>query len=122
MSLEEKLSNHIEKFEEEVPDVVSTSVVKYDGFELFNSNNIKVNSKKYAAMSAGLHGISNRTLNSLKGGDLVQTYIKGTDIEIIIMSIPDKKLFVSTTTKKDPNIGLIIYQMEELVKNLKEVL
>lgn len=122
MSLEEKISTYIEKFEDDVPDVISTSVVKYDGFELFNSNSIKVNSKKYAAMSAGLHGISNRTLNALKGGDLVQTYIKGTDVEIIIMSIPDKKLFVSATTKKDPNIGLIIYQMEQLVKELKEVL
>ena len=122
MSMIEKLEKQVESFENDVSDVISTSIVKYDGFGLYNTGKVGFDSKKYSAMSAGLHGLSNRTLSALEGGDLVQTYIKGTETELILMSIPDKKLFLSVTTKKDPNIGMILYQMEQLVNELKEVL
>ena len=122
MSLEEKLSTYLDEFESNVPDVISTNIVKYDGFGIVNTGKKNFDAKKYSAMSAGLHGLSNRTMKQIEGGELVHTYIKGEKTEVIIMSIPSKKLFVSVLTNKDPNIGLILYQLEKLVNDLKEVL
>ncbi|MEJ2250632.1 MAG: roadblock/LC7 domain-containing protein [Candidatus Lokiarchaeota archaeon] len=120
--LEEKLQKHLEEFEKTIPEIIATNIVKQDGFSIVNTGKKGYDSKRYAAMTAGLFGISQRTMNALEGGNLAQTYIKGKEIEIILVSIPGKKMFVSVITSKDPNIGLIIYQLEELVNKLKEVL
>ena len=122
MSLEEKLSKYLDDFESNVPDVISTNIVKNDGFGMVNTGKKGFDVKKYSAMSAGLHGLSSRTITAINGGDLIHTYIKGEKTEIIVMAIPDKKLFVSVLTKKDPNIGLILYQLEKLVNTIKEEL
>ena len=121
MSLEKQVISFLEEFEGNVSDVISTSIVKSDGFSLFNTGKKEFDSKKYAAMSAGLFGLSNRTMVAIEGGNLIHTYVKGEKTELIIIAIPEKKLFVSVVTKKDPNIGLILYQLDGLVKRLKEV-
>ena len=122
MSLESKLQEQLEEFEKNIPDIVATSIVKFDGFTIADTAKKGFDTKKYSAMTAGLYGISSRTMTTIEGGDLLQTYIKGEKTEIICVSIPAKKMFISVVTKKDPNIGLIIYQLEKLVDDLTEVL
>lgn len=122
MSLENRIITFLEEFEKNIPDIIATSIVKYDGFTIAETGKKGFDAKKYAAMTAGLFGISLRTMNTIEGGSLLQTYIKGEKTELICVSIPNKKMFVSVVTGKDPNIGLIIYQLESLVKQIEEVL
>ncbi len=122
LSIEEKLQSILEEFEKNIPDIVATSIVKFDGFSIVNTGKKGFDAKKYAAMTAGLFGLSTRTMSAIEGGDLLQTYVKGEKTEIICVAIPSKKMFVNVVTNKDPNIGLIIYQLEKLTKTLKEVL
>ncbi len=122
MSIESKLQSYLEAFETKLPEVFYTTIVKFDGFNVVDTAKKNIDAKKYAAMSAGLFGLSLRTMKEIEGGSLVHTYIKAEKMEILLMAIPEKKLFVGVTTKRDPNIGLIIYELEKLVNTLKEVL
>ncbi len=122
MSLEIKLQSILEEFESNIPDIVATSIVKFDGFTIADTGKKGFDTKKYAAMTAGLRGISARTMTTIEGGELLQTYIKGEKTEIICITVPKNKIFVAVIINKDPNIGLIIYQLEKLVKQLEEVL
>ena len=122
MSLEERIQSLLIEFEKNIPDIVATSIVKYDGFTIADTAKKGFDTKKYAAMTAGLYGISNRTMNTIDGGNLLQTYVKGEKTEIICIAVPTKKIFIAVVTNKDPNIGLIMYQSEKLANDLKEVL
>jgi predicted regulator of Ras-like GTPase activity (Roadblock/LC7/MglB family) len=102
--------------------VLATNIVKSDGFSLASSGKRGLDPKVYAAMTAGLFGLSKRIISSIEGGDLIQTYVKGSKTELIVMSIPGTKLFASVATGKDPNIGLILYELEKTVTKLAEVL
>ncbi len=122
MTTEEKLLNMLKEFEKSIPDINFTSVTKFDGFPIVDTGTKGVNPQQYSAMTAGLHGLSKRILGSLDGGDLHQSYVKGDKMEIIVMTIPERKLFLCVITKRDPNLGLIIYEMEKLTQKLLEVL
>lgn len=122
MSSEVAILDRLRDFETKAPDIISTAIVKQDGFVLMDTGKRGIDHKKYAAMTAGLYGISLRVMTSVEGGNLLQTYIKGEKTEIILMSIPQQKLFVSVIVEKDPNIGLIIFELEKLVKTINEVL
>jgi len=120
--MEDKIVKILEEFEENAPDEIATGVIKKDGFNLADSSKKKIETKGYSAMSAGLYGLSMRVLNAIDGGNLIQTYVKGDRTELLIMTIPDTKLFVGVITRKDPNIGLIVYELEKTIEELKEVL
>src|SRR6056297_3211026 len=122
MSTEEKIVEILENFEQNAPDVIATGVIKKDGFNLADSSKKKIETKGYSAMSAGLYGLSSRVLNAIEGGNLVQTYVKGDRTELLIMTIPDTRLFVGAITRKDPNIGLVVYELDKTIDKLKEVL
>lgn len=122
MSTEEKLLSMLKEFEKSIPDINFTSVTKFDGFPIVDTGTKGLNPRQYSAMTAGLHGLSKRILGTLDGGELQQSYVKGENMEIIVMTIPDKKLFLCVITNKDPNLGLIIYEMEKLIHKLLEVL
>ena len=121
MSIESKLQSYLEASETKLPEVFYTTIVKFDGFNVVDTAKKNIDAKEYAAMSAGLFRLSLRTMKEIEGGSLVHTYIKAEKMEILLMAIPEKKLFVGVTTKEDPNIGLIIYELEKLVNTFKEV-
>ncbi len=96
----------LELFKNNTPDILASEIVKSDGFLLADTAKKGVDVKRYAAMTAGLFGLSERVLTAIKSGILKQTYVKGEKAEIILMAIPGKKLFVDVMARKDPNIGL----------------
>ncbi len=122
MSIEDKLQSYLETFESKLTDVLMTAIIKQDGFKLVDTSKKNIDVKKYAAMSAGLFGLSLRTMKEIDGGNLVHTYVKADKIEILLMAIPDKKLFVGVMTKRDPNIGLVMYELEKMIEQLKVIL
>ncbi len=122
MSIEKNLVSMLEEFEKNTPDVLASEIVKSDGFSIADTGKKGVDVKRYAAMTAGLFGLSERVLTAIESGVLKQTYVKGEKSEIILMAIPGKKLFVGVMARKDPNIGLILYELEKLAHKLAEVL
>ncbi len=122
MSIEKSLISILEDFEKNTPDVIASEIVKTDGFSIADTGKKGVDVKRYAAMTAGLFGLSERVLTAIESGALKQTYVKGELSEIILMAIPGKKLFVGVMARKDPNIGLILYELEKLVHKLAEMI
>jgi predicted regulator of Ras-like GTPase activity (Roadblock/LC7/MglB family) len=102
--------------ETKVPDIVGSAVIRTNGLLIVSALPSESNERMVAAMSAALLGTSKRTAEALFSGTF-----KSLSLEIDkgnMFLIGAGRVILVALTNKEPNIGLITLEMEDVSKKI----
>lgn len=102
--------------ETKVPDIIGSAVIRTNGLLLVSALPSESNERMVAAMSAALLGTSRRTAEALFTGTF-----KSLSLEIDkgnMFLIGAGRVILVALTNKEPNIGLVTLEMEDVSKKI----
>ncbi|MDD1777909.1 MAG: roadblock/LC7 domain-containing protein [Candidatus Helarchaeota archaeon] len=102
--------------ETKVPDIVGSAVIRTNGLLIVSALPSESNERMVAAMSAALLGTSKRTAEALFNGTF-----KSLSLEIDkgnMFLIGAGRVILVALTNKEPNIGLVTLEMEDVSKKI----
>ena len=102
--------------ETKVPDIIGSAVIRTNGLLIVSALPSESNERMVAAMSAALLGTSKRTAEALFSGTF-----KSLSLEIDkgnMFLIGAGRVILVALTNKEPNIGLVTLEMEDVSKKI----
>jgi predicted regulator of Ras-like GTPase activity (Roadblock/LC7/MglB family) len=118
----ELLADALAELLEESSDIEGAAVVGVDG--LVYSANVPqrtLDENMVGAASAAAFGLSKRSVEQLKRGNLAQTLIQGDEGNIIIAGLDSQALFVGLTPK-NVNLGMAFAEVRAMAEKLRGIL
>jgi predicted regulator of Ras-like GTPase activity (Roadblock/LC7/MglB family) len=119
MSKIDEIKKYLSELEGKVPDIIGSAVIRTNGLIIASSLPGESNERMVAAMSAALLGTSKRTAEALFNGEF-----KSLSLEIDkgnMFLIGAGRVILVALTNKEPNIGLVTLEMEDLSKKISEI-
>ncbi|MHA1263949.1 MAG: roadblock/LC7 domain-containing protein [Candidatus Helarchaeota archaeon] len=116
MSKIEEVKNILTDLEAKVPDIIGSAVIRTNGLLIASALPSDANERMVAAMSAALLGTSKRTAEALFDGTF-----RSLSLEIDkgnMFLIGAGRVILVAITNKEPNIGLITLEMEDVSKKI----
>ncbi len=133
--MSESVASLLEKASRELlskcsPDIRGVIVSRDDGLLIHASIAYELPSSTHtiAAMLAAFMGPSRRVYRSLMNSRLDEAILSGSEGKIIVRSIPmdeitgGKRIYVGIVTSRDPNIGLILLELDRYVETVRMIL
>jgi predicted regulator of Ras-like GTPase activity (Roadblock/LC7/MglB family) len=108
-------------FERSVPHVQATAVVSTDGLVIASRLPSEVEEDRIGAMGAAILSISTRSGGELERGEMVRVLIEGTEGYILIRSVGEYAILVALV-EREVRLGLLFYEANKCIGQLKEVL
>ncbi|MHA1797342.1 MAG: roadblock/LC7 domain-containing protein [Candidatus Helarchaeota archaeon] len=103
--------------------VTDSIIVTRDGFPVANTIKGNKNVNQAAAMVASLTSLSRRILDSLEGGKDKRILINGEKEFVLAMRIElQQPLNIICIGPEDESIGLVLYQVESAVNEIKKIM
>jgi len=119
MSKIDNVMKLLEELEDRVSDIIGTAVIRTNGLVVASALPSESNERMIAAMSAALLGTSKRSAENL-----FDAKFKSLNLELDkgnMFLIEAGRVILVSITKKEPNVGLITLEMEDVSKKLKEL-
>ena len=121
MTREEKIKEILLKLKNSVESITGASIVTKRGLIISKIFDFEINSKMLGGIAASIVGPTTRISKTLFDVDsfTIDT-IETEKGSAILMDLESSILVVMT--KPQPNVGLILYEMEAIGKDIKEVM
>jgi hypothetical protein len=119
MSKIDTIMKLLEELEDRVSDIIGTAVIRTNGLVVASALPSESNERMIAAMSAALLGTSKRSAENL-----FEATFKSLNLELDkgnMFLIEAGRVILVSITKKEPNVGLITLEMEDVSKKLREL-
>ena len=118
----ESLNWLISNFVERVPGVAPTIVVSSDGLLIASSDGLtRDRADQLAAVASGLASLTQGSARIFEGGAVTQTVVEMARGFLYVMAISDGSV-MATLAATESDMGLIGYEMTNLVERTGEVL
>lgn len=112
----ENLDDILKKLLAAIPEVKAAAIVSTEGLPIASALPPGIDETRFAAMSAALLSLAERTVTEMKKGEFNQLYVKGSDGYLLILQAgPSTVLTVSTT--KNVRLGLIFLDLKRKFGN-----
>jgi len=111
----------LKEMKQENPNFTALAVVTPDGLPMSSLLPEGVEEDRVAAISATLSSLAERASNELKMGKLEQTYAKGENGYILVMSIKDVATLLAVTNK-NAKLGMVMFNMKEGIRKIEKIL
>jgi len=99
--------------------VIGTAIVNRNGLLITSRLPREITERKFGAMAATMFGaLEAATINLSKVHNLT---VELNDYQIIVIGVDDKNIIVSVFDL-NMNLGLVLIEMEESIKKIKEIL
>ncbi|MGQ4914983.1 MAG: roadblock/LC7 domain-containing protein [Candidatus Asgardarchaeia archaeon] len=121
VSLRDKLASILKDLESTDPEIEASAIIRTDGLLMASNFRTNLDRNLVAAMNAAILNIANRATSELKKGTLQELIIR-TDKGIITLVNSGKDAILSTISKADANLGLLLFEMKKSAKKVAEVL
>jgi predicted regulator of Ras-like GTPase activity (Roadblock/LC7/MglB family) len=121
MTREEKIKEILLKLKNSVESITGASIVTKRGLIIAKIFDFEINSKMLGGIAASIVGPTTRISKTLF--DVESFKIDTIETEkgsVILMDLESSILVVMT--KPEPNVGLILFEMEEISKDIEEVM
>jgi predicted regulator of Ras-like GTPase activity (Roadblock/LC7/MglB family) len=118
MSKIESVNDLLSELEEKVPDIIGSAVIRTNGLLVASSlqNQDESNIRLISAMAAALLGTSKRTAETLYDGEFQSLNLEINKGNLFLMNAG--RVILVATTKKQPNIGLVTLEMEDISEKI----
>ena len=118
MSKIESVNDLLAELEEKVPDIIGSAVIRTNGLLVASSlqNQDESNIRLISAMAAALLGTSKRTAETLYNGEFQSLNLEINKGNLFLMNAG--RVILVATTKKQPNIGLVTLEMEDISEKI----
>lgn len=113
----EQLNNVLTDFYHTSPAIEACGLVSKDGLVIAMNMPNNFAGEKYAAIATTIVGACERICSDLQRSGLEQVLLKGEDGYVILQNA-GKNAILLAIVKKDPNLGLILLKMRNVVKQL----
>lgn len=121
MTREEKIKEILLKLKNSVESITGASIVTKRGLIIAKIFDFEINSKMLGGIAASIVGPTTRISKTLF--DVESFKIDTIETEkgsVILMDLESSILVVMT--KPEPNVGLILFEMEQISKDIEEVM
>jgi uncharacterized protein len=118
MSKIESVNDLLSELEEKVPDIIGSAVIRTNGLLVASSlqSQDESNIRLISAMAAALLGTSKRTAETLYNGEFQSLNLEINKGNLFLMNAG--RVILVATTKKQPNIGLVTLEMEDISEKI----
>jgi predicted regulator of Ras-like GTPase activity (Roadblock/LC7/MglB family) len=121
MTREEKIKEILLKLKNSVESITGASIVTKRGLIIAKIFDFEIDSKKLGGISASIVGPTTRISKTLFDVDSFKIdTIETEEGSVILMDLESSILVVMT--KPEPNVGLILFEMEQISKDIEEVM
>ncbi len=103
------------------PNFTALAVVTPDGLPMSSLLPEGIEEDRVAAISATLSSLAERASNELRMGKLEQTYAKGENGYILVMSIKGVATLLAVTDK-NAKLGMVMFNMKEGIQKIEKIL
>ena len=104
-----------------IPGVEAVAIVSVDGIPIASALPQGVDETRIAAMTATLLTLSKKAIEEMKKGNFNETYIKGSEGNLLIMQAgPNAILIVSTMN--DVRLGLILLDCRRMCEKIAQLI
>jgi predicted regulator of Ras-like GTPase activity (Roadblock/LC7/MglB family) len=118
--INQNLNTELEKLEI-FEDLIGSAIVNRNGLLTSSRLPRNVDSRRLGAMAATMFGAIESASLTLGKKDVENLIVEFNNYQVIVMGINEKLLLVSLL-EKNTNIGLIFIELEEVIKNIKNIL
>ena len=119
MSKIDEIKKYLSELEGKVPDIIGSAVIRTNGLIIASSLPGESNERMVAAMSAALLGTSKRTAEALFNGEFKSLSLEIDKGNMFLISAG--RVILVALTNKEPNIGLVTLEIEDLSKKISEI-
>lgn len=114
------LNMELEKLEE-ISDIIGTAIVNRNGLLIASKLPRDIEDRKFCAMAATMFGAIETAASTLGSNSVTNLTVEFNDFQLIIMAADEQTILVSLVNL-NANLGLILIEIEEIIKNLKNTL
>ena len=114
------LNRELEKLEE-ISDIVGTAIVNRNGLLIASKLPRDIEDRKFCAMAATMFGAIETAASTLGSNSVTNLTVEFNDFQLIIMAADEQTILVSLLNL-NANLGLLLIEIEEIIKNLKNIL
>ncbi|TXT61095.1 MAG: Regulator protein [Promethearchaeota archaeon] len=117
----DEVNDLLAELEEKVPDILGSAVIRTNGLLVASSlpSESESNTRLIAAMAAALLGTSKRTAETLYDGEFQSLNLEINKGNLFLINAG--RVILVATTKKEPNIGLVTLEMEDMSKKIGNI-
>lgn len=117
----DEVNDLLAELEEKVPDILGSAVIRTNGLLVASSlpSESESNTRLIAAMAAALLGTSKRTAETLYDGEFQSLNLEINKGNLFLINAG--RVILVATTKKEPNIGLVTLEMEDMSKKIENI-
>ena len=114
------LNKELDKLEE-ISDIIGTAIVNRNGLLIASKLPRDIEDRKFCAMAATMFGAIETAASTLGSNSVTNLTVEFNDFQLIIMAADEQTILVSLVNL-NANLGLILIEIEEIIKNLKNTL
>jgi len=118
-AISQKLNNILKDLEKN-SEVIGSAIVNKRGQMMASALHRDIDEKAVAAMTAALSAVSSRVASTLEIGGINSIIINGDEKLLFLQQLP--KATLVAIAPADAKIGLIDYEVEKCVKQIKSIL
>lgn len=116
----ETIKKLLEELEGKVSDILGSAVIRTNGLLIASALPPESNERMIAAMAAALIGTSKRTAESLfENGNFLSLNLELDKGDVFLISAG--RVILVAITSKEPNIGLLTLEMEDISKKISKI-
>ncbi|MFX1375975.1 MAG: roadblock/LC7 domain-containing protein [Promethearchaeota archaeon] len=116
----QNLNKELEKLES-TSDIIGTALVNRNGLLIASRLPRDIDDRKFCALAATMFGAIETAALTLGSNFVCNLTVEFNDFQLIIMGADDQMILVSLLNIKS-NLGLIFIEIEETIKNVKDML
>ena len=107
---------------EVISGIIGTAIVRSNGLLITSRLPRDIDDRKFGAMAATMFGAIETAINTLETTKINNLTVElGTEYQLIVLKITDQIILVSLLDL-NVNLGLILIEIEETIKKIKEIL
>ena len=114
-----KLNKELKKLEA-IGGIIGTAIVNRNGLLVFSNLPGSIDDRKFGANAATMFGAIETATNLLKNEIVNNITVEFNDCQIVALGAGEQLILVSLI-ELNVNIGLILIELEEIIKNVKKV-
>ena len=117
---DQNLHKELEKLQS-ISDIIGTALVNRNGLLIASKLPREIDDRKFCAMAATMFGAIETAASTLASKFVDNLTVEFNDFQLIIMGADDQLILVSLLNLST-NLGLILIEIEETIKNVKKIL
>ncbi|MFX1424807.1 MAG: roadblock/LC7 domain-containing protein [Promethearchaeota archaeon] len=114
------LNNELEKLED-IGDMIGVAVVNRNGLLIASRLPRDIDDRKFCAMAATMFGAIETAASTLESNVVNNLTVEFNDFQLIVMAVDEQAILVSLINI-NTNLGLILIEIEETIKNVKNLI